>query len=556
VVGANDLALRVCEELYATEGHEVVVMWPVRTEIAARVERIGAAFEAGEPTDVEALQRAGIAQAACIIPVCDDDRLNLQAALKARDVNPEIRVVLRQFNRRLGRKIEQNLPDCTALSPATHAAATFAAAALDSSCLYGVQFPSAEGPLLGFSERSAREFGLDDTTIGEAEQRLGLRIVSVNGALRLGADHPIRPDDAIAACGTMRGLQRSFQRRGSRMRSAPRARTSVRDVLRAAARLEPLLLYTFGAGLLLYACATLYFMSAMHLSPIESLYFVAATMFTVGYGDITPHTRNAQWPAYLAAIGVMGVGVTIGGVFIATIAAALNRAQETALRGLRRIHAEGHIVVCGAGNVGTRVIEFLLDMDQRVVVIEPQPNAIVLELARTRRVELLASDATDDETLAFCDLHSAAGLVAVTDSDTANLEAALGALVYNPQLPVVMRIQDPEFSRSIARNFRIARSFSATDLTAPALAGLARFPASRGRVTLGGETFNIGERGAEMHIPRAGGIPLYLWREGKLVPVHDYVDMRPSDRLLDVVPLSKFKAQGRAEKETPNAASG
>src|SRR5579864_2721120 len=91
VVGANDLALRVCEELYATQGHRVVVMWPVRTEIAARAERVGATFAEADPRDFDSLQAAGAAQASCIIPVCDDDRLNLQVALKARDVNPQIR---------------------------------------------------------------------------------------------------------------------------------------------------------------------------------------------------------------------------------------------------------------------------------------------------------------------------------------------------------------------------------------------------------------------------------------------------------------------------------
>lgn len=544
MVGPNDLALRVCEELCATQGHDVVVVWPSGAEFALRVERTGAAFASVDPNDSDALETVGARTATCIIPVCDDDRLNLQVALKARDLNPSIRVVLRQFNRRLGRKIEQNLPNCAALSPATHAAATFAAAAIDASCLYAVQFPSAEGTLLGFSERSAHEFGLDGCSVSEAEHRLDVRIVAVNERIRPAPDERISPDDRLSVCGTIRALGRSLARRpGRRAKPArPRARTSIRDVVRAAARLEPLLLYTFAVGTILYLGATAYFVFAMHLTAIESLYFVAATMFTVGYGDITPFTRHAAWPAYAIAIGVMGVGVTIGGVFIATIAAMLNRAQETALRGLRHIHAEDHVIVCGAGNVGSRVIEFLLDMEQRVVVIEPRPNAIVLEHARTRRIELLASDATDDETLGFCDLLQAQSLIAVTDSDTANLEAALGALAYSPNLPVVMRIQDPEFSRSVSRNFRIAKSFSATDLTAPAFAGLARFPASRGRVTLASETFNIGERAAGMHMPRAGGIPLFLWREGKLAPLHDYVEMQPDDRLLDIVPLSKFRA--------------
>lgn len=544
VVGANDLALRVCEELCATSGHEVLVLWEAHAHAESAVSAMGATFAAHPPNDYGSLDAVGVKEAACIIPVSEDDRLNLQVALKARDLNPEIRVVLRQFNRALGRKIEQNLPNCTAISPATHAAATYAGAAVDPACVYAVQFPAATGPLIGFSERRASHFGLDDCTVAEAERRLGVRVVAVNGRIVPDATDTVRREDTVVACGPMLRLQESWPRRNGAARNRRgRARTSMRDLLRLATRLDPLLLYTFAVGTVVYFIASVYFTYDLHLTFLEGLYFVATTMFTVGYGDITPLTRHGGWGAIVAGIAIMGVGVTLGGVFIATITSALNRAQQIALRGLRHIRAEDHVVVCGAGNVGTRIIDFLLEMGQHVVVIEPRPSALVVEHARSRRIELLASDATDDQVLAFCDLSSAQSLVAATDSDTANLEAALGSLAYNTDLHVVMRIHDPQFSRSVARNFRIGKSFSASDLTAPAIAGLARFPASRGRVSFAGETFNVGERDARMHIPRAeGGIPLYFWRDGSIVAAHDFDEMQPNDRVLDIVPLSQFKA--------------
>jgi Trk K+ transport system NAD-binding subunit len=536
VVGANDLALRVCEELSATSGHEVVAL--------------------PQADDYESLQHAGIREAACIIPVCEDDRTNLQIALKARDLNPRIRIVLRQFNRALGRKVEQNLPNCTAISPATHAAATYAATAVDPGCLYAVQFPASGGPLVGFSERRAAEFGLDQCTVADAERRLHVRIVALNGKVSPQASDRIRAEDVVVACGPMVRLQESWPRRpATRRKGRRRAHSSVRDLVRAAARVEPLLLYTFALATLIYAAASTYYAYALHLTFLAAFYFVATTMFTVGYGDITPLTRHGSSIAIVVAIAIMGVGVTLGGIFIATISSALSRAQQIALRGLRHIRAEDHVVVCGAGNVGTRIIDFLLEMQQRVIVIEPRPSALIVEHARSRRIELLASDATDDQVLGFCDLPSAQSLVAATDSDTANLEAALGALAYNADMHVVMRIHDPQFARSIERNFKAGKSFSASDLTAPMIAGLARFTASRGRVAFAAETFNVGERDASMYVPRAeGGIPLFFWRAGALVPAHDFDEMQPNDRLIDIVPLSQFKAaegvfdaQGRRE---------
>ncbi len=90
--------------------------------------------------------RPGSSDAVSILALSGDDQLNLQAALRARDANPRIRIVLRQFNRTLAAKIEQNLPDCSVLSLAWHSAATYAAAALDPSCLRGLQFPEQRRP--------------------------------------------------------------------------------------------------------------------------------------------------------------------------------------------------------------------------------------------------------------------------------------------------------------------------------------------------------------------------------------------------------------------------
>jgi Trk K+ transport system NAD-binding subunit len=545
VVGANDLALRVCEELCATSGHDVLVMWNAGEETAERVCAMGAAFANLPPNNYDSLEAVNVRQAACIMPVCEDDRLNLQIALKARDLNPEIRIVLRQFNRALGRKIEQNLPDCSAISPAAHAAATFAAAALDPACLYAVQFPAADGPLLAFSERRAADFGLNDCSVSDAERRMNARITAVNGRVDPEPGDTIRREDLVVACAPVEALQAAWSRRGERRRSEHRlrARTSLRDVLNAAVRFEPLLFYTLIAGAISFFAASVFFKYDLRLSFVEAMYFTATSMLTVGYGDITPYNRHAGIPALVIAMAVMLVGVLILGVFIATISSALSRAQETALRGLRHIHAEDHVVVCGAGNVGTRVIDLLLRLKQRVLVVERSPSALLLEQARTKQIDLLAADTTNDETLEFCSLPSAQSLVAITDSDTANLEAALGALDRNPELAVVMRIMDPAFSRSVESNFKIAKSFSASDLTAAAIAGLARFPGSRGRVTFAGETFNVGERSAATRLPRAEGtIPLYAWRAGSLVPLHDFAHMQPEDRLLYVVPLSQFRA--------------
>jgi hypothetical protein len=75
----------------------------------------------------------------------------------------------------------------------------------------------------------------------------------------------------------------------------------------------------------------------------------------------------------------------------------------------------------------SRVIEFLQMLGQSVVVIDPVPDAEIVEQSRVRSVELLTGDATRDGTLELCNLPMARALIALTSSDTTNLEVALGA---------------------------------------------------------------------------------------------------------------------------------
>jgi hypothetical protein len=112
-------------------------------------------------------------RAVTILALSPDDHLNLHAALLARDLNPGIRIVLRQFNRTLAHKIEQNLPNCSVLSLAWHSAATYAAAAIDPSCFRGLQFPEPDGPLTGLATRIAEDCRVDGDNVAHAERVLG-----------------------------------------------------------------------------------------------------------------------------------------------------------------------------------------------------------------------------------------------------------------------------------------------------------------------------------------------------------------------------------------------
>jgi voltage-gated potassium channel Kch len=143
--------------------------------------------------------------------------------------------------------------------------------------------------------------------------------------------------------------------------------------------------------------------------------------------------------------------------------------------------------------VRCRARRFARHLDVAVVVIEAHPTSEIVELSRDRKIDLLTGDATNDTTLDLCNLEHAAALVALTDSDTMNLEVGLGARARNAELPIVLRVGESAFAESVERHFGFSATYAAAGLAAPAFAGLARSVADRGRISIDHNRYRIVE---------------------------------------------------------------
>jgi voltage-gated potassium channel Kch len=546
VVGGDELALSTARELCLFPGHRVVVLWPADPEFEQAVESVGASFVPGRPESRDGLEAAGVRNAATVLALARDDQLNLRVALRARDANPKIRIVLRQFNRTLAAKIEQNLTDCSVLSLAWHSAATYAAVALDPSCFRGLQFPEPDGPLTGFAKRSADGSGLAGRSVAEAERALGLRIVAVDGAIDSGEDDAIPAGAGLIVYGTLDRLlisaprqipiahRPSFRRRWRLLR---RRRGPLR-------RLDPYLVGLVATVLTLFALGTWYFRNSFGSDWLTAAYFVLSTMTTTGFGDIVPdhHRPLDLW----AAMVLMLLGTVLTGLFIVFAAARLTRVQWVRMQGLRPIGRRGHIVVCGAGSIGSGVIELLLGFDRPLVVVERDPDPALVERAREQNFDLLTGDASRDDTLDLCNLRAAHSLIALTNVDTLNLEIALGARIRNPNMPVVLRIAEASFGASIARHFQLETTFSVAALAGPVFAGLSRVPGARGRIAFDGQEFGVAEfvLGEETgrRLP-AGAVPLAAeTEEGEFELIRDLTGLEPGVRVLMLIVVAEARS--------------
>jgi Trk K+ transport system NAD-binding subunit len=512
VTGIDALVERVCAELIASGDVRVCVVSALGAERKAAFERVGVSVVSRAPDSVDALHEAGVTSAATILTLSNDDEANLAVALRARMLNPRIRVVLRQFGTKIGRKIEQNLPDCSVVSPAAHAASTYAGAALDPGCTFALRFPEPDtGMLVGFSKCTAAQLGIGGLTVAAAEDVVDARIVAVGERDAPPAGMTIAAQDAVVVFGLV------VERRPAvaAVNAAPVGgqRRIVEEIVRSLQHTDPILRTTLLGAVAFYGLLILFFHFAVRSTWDSAAFDVAQLATNAGFGDAS--VTHDGLAITLIVISAMIGGTTLTSIFIGYISSAITRAQWTSLQGLRRIRARGHVVICGAGRIGGAVVDVLVAAGKHVVVVDPSPDPFLIRLARKNAIDLLTGDATHEEVLELCNIPHASALVVLTNKDPGNLEIALGARALRPDVPLVVRMENRTFAQATAELFGIA-TFSPAALSAPAFAGLARFSGSLGRVSYGClEHTIVRRRDGDAELP-LNAVPLCTWHGDKL----------------------------------------
>jgi Trk K+ transport system NAD-binding subunit len=146
-----------------------------------------------------------------------------------------------------------------------------------------------------------------------------------------------------------------------------------------------------------------------------------------------------------------------------------------------------HVVVCGLGHVGYRVIEELRALGEDAVGIEREPSEFVRTL-RDEGVPVHVGDARRDDLLAGTGIARAKAVVCATNDDLANLEIALDAKRMNPQIRVVMRMFDQRLAAKVGGALELDQSFSTSALSAPVIALSARIAGVKSAYRLDGRT--------------------------------------------------------------------
>jgi voltage-gated potassium channel len=185
-------------------------------------------------------------------------------------------------------------------------------------------------------------------------------------------------------------------------------------------------------------------------SILDSLYVAAQTVTTVGYGDLTPATRNGR--IFSTVFMLVAVGVVLYALTATVQAIVQSELVETF--GQRRQSRKmsklrNHFIVCGAGRVGSHLVRALLNSAETFIVIERDPLKVA-ELTDLG-VIVLVRDATHEESLLEAGVEHASGLAACLPDDADNVYVVLTARDLNPQMHIVARAAEEQAEPKLIR---------------------------------------------------------------------------------------------------------
>ncbi len=182
----------------------------------------------------------------------------------------------------------------------------------------------------------------------------------------------------------------------------------------------------------------------------DGLYMTVITLATIGYGEV----RQLSLPGRYFTLLLIIVGVTAFGFLISNITQTLIETEITSLLGRRKVFKDisklsGHYILCGAGRVGSKIIEEFQKKGVDFVVIENDEH--VAERLLERGILVLNGDATDEAVLEGANVRAARSLVAAASSDAINIYIVLTARGLNPNLYIVARAVEQVAERKLLR---------------------------------------------------------------------------------------------------------
>lgn len=461
----------------------------------------------GDCRSSEVLERAGVRHCRAVLLVTQDERVNLEAALTARVLNPQVQLVMRSQQQNLNELMEQQLEHFIAFEPTQLAAPAFALEALGDTLLGyftldGHRFQVVRQrlnpghpwcrhrPLHEINSRQRRLLShtspQPDPSLPHPNSPSALFYCwQPDSLLQVGDEVIVLECDAPLVQAATQIPREEAQPLGPRQRGRGLRKTLATLGRWSRPRAELLRLWRGGGrsnqirqvamlcgltvvGLCLLGTGLFDVNAPPELSRFDAFLLTVVTLFG-GYGDVYETLAEFNHPRLLQSFGLLLTlaGAAFIGVLYALLTEKLLSLRFEFMERRPPVPERDHVVVIWLGRVGRQVLSLLQDLRQPVVGI--MPHVADTDLLPT--IPLLTGDIAT--ALDRANLGTAKSVVAVSDDEIQNLELGLMAHRLNPHCRAIIRTYDQRFTDRVAQIFPFTQVICASAISAEAFAGAA-----------------------------------------------------------------------------------
>ncbi len=504
----------------------------------------------GDLRSPQLLLEAGIKEANTIVLASNDDALNIAILTQAKTLNPKIRIVNRLYNQTLGQRLDYTVTDHLTMSVARLAAPIFAFSALGSKTIGHLRlFDHTWSLHEEIIDQDHPWYGVSLAQLWDNREQMLIYYLPKRGEMDLVTG--VKTGQKLELGDHLIVAHQTKFKRKSRFLWKQWFKLFF-NLSTYKQYVHPVMMVTLTLIVLIALASLTYVMVNTHISPVDALYFSVGMITGAGGKEEVAESAPDAIKIFTAVMMIIGAGIV--GIFYALLNDFVLGSRFKQFLDAAKVPTGNHYVVCGLGNVGMEVIRELKQQGHDIVVIESDHNNRFLHSVRSLGIPIILEDATLAETLQAAHLEGANGIIVVTSNDMINVEIALTAKALIPKIPVVLRIQDNQFTESVQDVFQFENVFSPSELATYSFAAAA----------LGGKILGNGMTDDLLWVaiatlitanhPFAGKVveniaaegdivPLYIAREG--YNIHGWnlltTELQSNDVLYLTVPATKLK---------------
>jgi Trk K+ transport system NAD-binding subunit len=207
-----------------------------------------------------------------------------------------------------------------------------------------------------------------------------------------------------------------------------------------------------------------------------------------------------------------------------------------------------HIVLCGLGRVGYRIVQQLLTAKEQVVAIEKQADCMFVEEMQDLGVPVLIGEARLKKNLLLANIEHARAIILATNDDLTNLDAALTAREIKPEIRVALRLFDETLASKVATQFHMP-VISTSQVSAPAFVAAVTGRSVHQCFQLDGQTIHVADlRVSKLPSPTVAqlqkdyGVTVVLHKRKNGEPAMPQPDtlVHPGDTLVVAAPIDRM----------------